>query len=202
DPPKWGGISRPDTILIGQGAETAGSSDLRDAILDELRKKAPPPSSSKDDDFAGGTKQAAKETIRIDGLPEGDLADLITASIAKPKDDPTRIAEIGIAADHVARDQGVRAKLAAARDLDEQLGIVADAIQKPLATQSDFAAQGASDIFKGIKDRVYESLSRLRNAPAAAATVVASELRPSLNATATRFLGDVLYYMNGRGTPA
>ena len=61
-------------------------------------------------------------------------------------------------------------------------------------------AAGPADFFRGLRDRIKESVSRLRSSPAAATSLLAGEFRGSLNDFVTRFLGDVLYYIDGRGT--
>jgi hypothetical protein len=195
DPPKWGGIARPATLL-GQGAEIERS-ELLDAIIAKV-PLAPTTSSS----FTSGQATVPTQRARLDGLSDEDLADLITVSVASNSMDGLQRARIGIAADSVTRDPAVRANLKAAKDLDAQLVILSDSVQADVERQSILAGQGALDFLRGMRDRVSESLSRTLGSPAAAGSLVAGELRPKLNDFVTRFLGDVLFYMTRRGTAA
>jgi hypothetical protein len=195
DPPKWEGISRPATLL-GQGAEIERS-ELLDAIVAKVPRAEAPPSS-----FIDGQATASAQTARVDELSAEDLADLIAVSVASNSVDGLKRARIGIAADRVARDPEISAKLKAAQTLDAQLTILAEAVQADVEQQSALAGQGALDFLRGMRDRVTESISRTLGSPAAAATLVAGELRPKLNDFVTRFLGDVLFYMTRRGTAA
>ena len=196
DKPKWEGISRPPTILLGHGAETARS-EIIDAIVEKM-PRAPPPNSS----FTSGQTILPVQTARIDALADTDLADLVAVSVPTADVDAVQRARIGIAADRVARDPTVRGALKAAETLEEQLDIVAVAVRADVERQSPLAAAGALDYFRNMRDRVSESVSRTLSSPAAAATVIAGELRPTLNDFVTRFLGDVLFYMTRRGSPA
>jgi hypothetical protein len=195
DPPKWGGIARPATLL-GQGSEIERS-ELLDAIVAKVPQAAAPSST-----FTSGQVTAPTQNARLDGLSAEDLADLIAVSVASNSVDGLQRARIGIAADRVARDPAIRVRLKAAKDLDAQLAILSDAVQADVEQQSALAGQGALDFLHGMRDRVSESLSRALGAPSATASLVAGEFRPKLNDFVTRFLGDVLFYMTRRGTPA
>jgi hypothetical protein len=191
--PKWEGISRPATLL-GQGAEIERS-ELLDAIVATVPRVEAPSS-----EFSSGQTAAPAQTARLDELSAEDLADLIAVSVASNNVDGLQRARIGIAADRVAHDPDIRAKLKAAATLDAQLNILADAVQADVEQQSALAGQGALDFLRGMRDRVTESISRMLGSPVAAAGLVAVELRPKLNDFVTRFLGDVLFYMTRRGT--
>lgn len=204
DPPKWEGISRPRTILLAAGsAETQ-----RNEILDLIAATMPHETASSSE-FTSGQAASSIQNARIDALPDTKLADLIALAIRRPPaegEDETDAdalfrARVGAAADHVARDPTVRRRLREAPNLDAQLQIVATAVQEDVERQSSFAAAGAiGDFFRDLHDRVTESVSRTIGNPAANLTVLASEIRPSLNDFVTRFLGDVLFYIEGRGT--
>lgn len=195
DPPKWEGISRPATLL-GQGAEIERS-ELLDAIIAKV-----PKTSARDSTFTSGQATAPIQGARLDELSAEDLADLITVSVASNSVDGLQRARMGIAADHAARDPVLRVELKAAKDLEAQLKILARSVQADVEQQSALAGQGALDFLRGMRARVSESFSRALSSPAAAATLVAGELRPKLNDFVTRFLGDVLFYMTRRGTAA
>ena len=195
DPPKWEGISRPATLL-GQGAEIERS-ELLDALTAKVTR-IPAPHSA----FTSGQASAPTQHARLDGLSAEDLADLITVGVASNSVDGLQRARIGIAADRVASDPAICANLKAARDIDAQLRILSDSVQADVERQSILAGHGAPDFLRGMRDRVSESLSRTLSAPAAVGSLVAGELRPKLNDFVTRFLGDVLFYMTGRGTAA
>lgn len=195
DPPKWEGVSRP-TTLLGQGAEIE-----RDELLDALLAKVPltPAASSR---FTSGQALPPSEQARLDELSNADLADLIAMAVATSKMGGLERARIGIAADRVAHDPAIRAALKTARNLNEQLMILSQAVRTDLERQSALAGQGAFDVLRPMQDRITESLSRALASPAAAASVVAGELRPKLNDFVTRFMGDVLFYMTRRGIAA
>jgi hypothetical protein len=139
---------------------------------------------------------------RLDRLSADDLADLIAVSVASKNVDGLQRARIGIAADRVARDPTIRANLKAAKELDAQLTLLAQAVQADVEQQSTLAGQGALDFLGGMRDRVTESFSRALGSPAAGLSLAAGELRPKLNDFVTRFLGDVLFYITRRGTAA
>jgi hypothetical protein len=185
--------------LLGQGAEEPVE-PLRNAALDAIVEKLPKsPSSPPTGGLTSGQAPSPVASTRIDQLSDADLADLIALATPTTDTDPVLRARIGIAADAVAHDPAIRQKLAAAKTLDEQLRIVAAAVQQHVERQSTLVAAGPFDFFGGIKDRVSEGFSRVLSAPGAGLTVAAGEFRGPLNDFVTRFLGDVLYYMTLRG---
>ncbi len=203
--PKWNGISRPRTILLAAGATEAQRIEVVDSIVAAMPLTIGPSSG-----FTSGQSVTSIQKARIDGLPDEKLADLIAVALRRPPAeseietdvDALLRARIGIAADQVARDFDIRRRLVGASNLDAQLQIVANAVQEKVEQQSSLAAQGgAGDFFRRLRDRVTESVSRTISRPAAGVTILASEIRPSLNDFVTRFLGDVLFYVTRRGTP-
>ncbi|MEQ1954890.1 hypothetical protein [Mesorhizobium sp. CN2-181] len=74
DPPKWGGISRPATLL-GQGAEIERS-ELLDAIVAKVPQGVAPSSG-----LTSGQASSSSQGARLDQLGDDDLADLITVSV-------------------------------------------------------------------------------------------------------------------------
>ena len=193
EPPKWGGISRPSTLL-GQGAEIERS-ELLDAIVARTPRESP-----RESGFTSGQAASPSKGARLDKLSDEDLADLITVSAAGGGVDDVQRARIGIAADGAARDPLIRQKVKDALDLDGQLKVLSDAVQADVELQSTLAGQGALDLLSGIHDRITESFSRVGDTPGAALTLAAGELRPKLNDFITRFFGDVLFYMTRRGS--
>jgi hypothetical protein len=192
DPPKWGGVARPSTLL-GQGAEIERS-ELLEAIIAKVPRDAAPSSV-----LTSGQTTVPSEHARLDVLSNEDLSDLIAMSVTTGSVSGLQRARIGIAADRVAHDPATRASLASARNLDAQLAILAEAVRADLERQSALAGQGADDVLRTMRDRVSESLLRTFQSPAAAASLIAGELRPKLNDFVTRFLGDLLFYMTRRG---
>lgn len=204
DPPKWGGISRPRTIFLAAGSAETQHNEILDSIAATI-----PRETASSSGFTSGQAASSVRNARIDGLPDKKLADLIAVGIRRPPaegDDETDAdalfrARVGVAADRVARDPTIRRHLREAPNLDAQLQIVATAVQEDVEQQSSLAAAGAvGDFFRALHDRVTESVSRTIDKPAANLTILASEIRPSLNDFVTRFLGDVLFYIEGRGT--
>ncbi|MBY5694684.1 hypothetical protein [Rhizobium leguminosarum] len=194
DAPKWGGIARPATSLLGQGAEVERR-ELLDAIVAKLPRSGPPNSS-----LTSGQVATANQYSRVEGLTPDDLADLITVSVASNSVDGLQRARIGIAADRVARNQAIQRSVQDASSLEEQLAILAASVQADVEQQSALAGQGAAQFLRGMRDRVNESLSRTIGSPLAVAGLIAGELRPTLNDFVTRFVGDLLFYMTLRGT--
>jgi hypothetical protein len=194
EPPKWGGISRPSTLL-GQGAEIERN-ELLDIIVARTPREA-----QKESGFTSGQAASPSQGARLDQLSDDDLADLITVSVTGSGVDDVQRARIGIAADRAARDPVIRQDLKDASDLEGQLKVLSDAVQVDVELQSALAGQGAVDFLRGIHDQVTESFSRVGDAPGAALSLAAGELRPKLNDFVTRFLGDVLFYMTRRGSP-
>lgn len=192
DPPKWEGISRPRTLL-GQGAQIE-----RNELLDAILAKAPRAAATST--LTSGQASAPGGDMRLDALPVADLVDLLTLAATNGGMDGLQHARVGIAADRVARDPAIRPRLAAAHDLDAQLALLASAVGAEVERQSNLAGQGALDFLQEMRDRVRESLARAYDSPAAAASLVAVELRPKLNDFVTRFLGDMLFYMTRRGS--
>jgi len=193
EPPKWEGISRPATLL-GQGAEIE-----RNELLDAIVAKTPRVA-AKGSALTSGQANFTSDGARLDQLSEYDLADLIAVSVASSSVDGLQRARIGIAADRLARDPAIRKQLEAVSDLEGQLKILSDAVQADVERQSALAGQGALDLLRGMRDRITESFARVSDAPGAALTLAAGELRPKLNEFVTRFLGDVLFYMTRRGS--
>jgi hypothetical protein len=198
-PPKWDGISRPRSLLLGQGTEIPVEPE-RKALLDKLVAKVsaakPEPVTSK---YGSGQSEEAVVSVRLDDLSEADLADLLAVAVPGHTTDALSRARIGIAADAVAYDPEIRAELRG-KNSDDQLRLLADAVAKNVRAQSDFVAAGGLDFLRNFKERIGESLSRVGAAPTAGISVLAGEFREPLNALVTRFIGDVLYYMTGRGT--
>ena len=195
-PPKWEGISRPRTVLLSAGAEVAHD-EMLDSIVETVPRAGAASSS-----LTSGNEAPPEQSARMDRLPNNDLADLIALSIPTLQTLPTQRARIGIAADRVARNPVIRSRLAEAKTLDGQLEIIADAVQRDVEAQSSFEGAGALDFLSALKDRVQESLSRAISKPTTSLSVVAGELRPTLNDFVTRFLGDVLFYVTLRGSAA
>jgi hypothetical protein len=127
---------------------------------------------------------------------------LIALASAKPGATPLQRAQIGVAADRVAHDPDVQTKLAHAGNSDAQWVVIAEAMQRDVKTPSTFASAGALDVLRDIKERIQESVSRAISKPAVGLSIAAGELRPALNDLVTRFLGDALYYISGRGEAA
>lgn len=194
EPPKWGGISRPSTLL-GQGAEMERS-ELLDAIVARTPREVP-----KESGFTSGQVASSSKGARLDQLSDDDLADLITVSVTGSGIDGVQRSRIGIAADRAVRDPVIRQELKDASDLEGQIRVLSDAVQAEVELQSALAGQGAVDFLRGIHDQVTESFSRVGDAPGAALSLAAGELRPKLNDFVTRFLGDLLFYMTRRGSP-
>ncbi|OWV69634.1 hypothetical protein ATY77_20935 [Rhizobium sp. R634] len=194
DPPKWGGIARPSTPLLGQGAEVERR-ELLDAIVAKLPRSGPASSS-----LTSGHVATPNQYSRIEGLTPDDLADLITVSAASNSIDGLQRARIGIAADRVARDLAIQRSVKAANSLEKQLAILAASVQESVEQQSTLAGQGAAQFLRSLPGCVSESLSRIFGSPIAVASLIAGELRPTLNDFVTRFVGDVLFYMTLRGT--
>ncbi|MGO8503795.1 hypothetical protein AB9F35_20140 [Rhizobium leguminosarum] len=199
DPPKWGGISRPRTELLGQGA---AEKVLHDEVIGQILSTVAKESSARRDPLTSG--QTSRTTlVRLNELDPDTLADLIVLTMGEEEGDVVQKAKIGVAADRVSRDPTVRANLEAATDLDAQLKILVDAVVAARDKGGEpLVAQGATDWYRGMRDRVSEGLSRLSSTPAVAASVLLAELRPELNDLVTRFLGDVFFYLSRRGTPS
>ncbi|MGQ0682033.1 hypothetical protein [Bradyrhizobium sp.] len=194
--PKWDGVARPRTKLTGQGA-VAPDDEMLDALVAKAPRVEAQPSA-----FTSGSAGAASSKIALNGLSAEAMTDLITLAASKPTMTPVQRARIGVIADKIAHDANMQAKLSQTGAPDQQWAIVAAEIQRGIEAQSTFASAGALDVLRDIKERIQESASRLINTPAVGLSVAAGELRPALNDFVTRFLGDVLYYVSGRGTAA
>ena len=196
-----GGHIASASVLLAQGVGDVTNPE-RDMLLDAIVQKAPSSGAPAPSAFTSGQTAAPVLSIKLDELSDADFADLIALAMPSSEANPVLRARIGIAADEIAHDAALRDRVAKAANSDEQLQILADAVAKSVEAQSGMRAAGPMDFFRGIKDRINESLSRLRSSPGAAASLVAGEFRGSLNDFVTRFIGDVLYYMSGRGTAA
>lgn len=195
DPPKWEGISRPATLLA-QGAEIE-----RYELLDAIIAKSPQVKASSSG-FTSGQASSPTHGASLGNLSCGDLADLITVSVSNSSLDGLQRARIGIAADHVANDPAVRIRLTAASNLEGQLQMLSDAVQADLELQSTLTGQGAWDLLRRMREQISEGFSRTIDGPGAVLSLAVGELRPRLNDFVTRFLGDLLFYMTRRGSPA
>lgn len=145
---------------------------------------------------------ALASTARLDQLTQPELADLIALSAPSASDTAMQKARIGIAANHIAHDPAVRAKLKMAQTLEDQLTIVDEAVRSELGGRSGLVAAGVMDYLANMRDQISESLSRTAGAPLAfLSTAAIDQIRPSLGDFVNRFLGDLLYYITQRGTP-
>ena len=130
------------------------------------------------DPFTSGQEKTTT-VVRLEKLDDGELADLVVLTLATEATAPIEAARIGVAADKAVRDKVIRARIKAAAGLDGQLKILADAVEEKLVEESELEAHGSlGDFFRGMKDRVGESTSRLSSKPAVAASVLIGELHP------------------------
>ncbi len=203
----WGGISRPRTALLGHGAaadpKPAERALQTAAFAEALRgvaasSSAPAPGGGLTSGQAG---QAAAPPVRLSDLPPEVQSDLIAIIIEQLKaDKPERVAD-AITADELLRDSAFQTELAQKRTLDEELQLLSQKLQAKAAASSGLVGMGSS-WWSDLTDRVGETLRRAGGAPAYGASVVLAETRPSLHDLLSLFVGDVIYYLQLRGTSA
>ena len=142
DPPKWDGIARPRTTLLGHGGQ---SKVVRNEAVELIIAQAAKRVASSADPFTSGQEKTTT-VVRLEKLDDGELADLVVLTLATEATAPIEAARIGVAADKAVRDKVIRARIKAAAGLDGQLKILADAVEEKLVEELELEAHGSLEI--------------------------------------------------------
>ena len=209
----WDGISRPRSRILGHGARSARPSDLQGALtatafadaLERLPESASTPAPAAGGGLvASGTTARGPETmvLRLHRLAPAELSDLLAVTIAAagpPSPEQTRMI---LAADWVAADPATAATLAAAATPESEQEWLMDLVRARAGdpVPGTLRGMGAEGFWSGVGDRLKETTGRALGLPTYAISVAAAELRKPLNDLVSQFAGDVLVYVNGRGT--
>jgi hypothetical protein len=206
----WGGTSRPRTLLLGMGA--ADGVGLADrvapvaAVPATFRRlpaetMAPAPPATGGLIAAGATGDRGEPPLT--DLTDDELSDVLaTAALAAADDEEGRIL-LTLAADAVAHDPPARAAIAAENDNAAQLQaaarLVEDRASADQTADGHLLPQGGFRWAGRLGNRLRELVDRAEGAPAWAVSHALLEARPKLNELVSRFIGDVLVYLNDRG---
>ncbi len=217
----WGGLCRPRSRLLGQGADATTISDLQGALtaasladalgrMPELPPDTRTPSgtsgglvaSGSTTSLAASTAGRAVPTLRLHRLLPAELSDLLAVTIAGDTAAPTaEQTRLILAADDVAQDPTTAAALASAATPEDELALLLDRVRARADESSaeTLRGMGAGGFWTRLGDRLRETADRALGLPAYAASVAAAELRGPLNDLVSVFAGDVLVYLADRG---
>jgi hypothetical protein len=206
----WERVSRPRSPLLGQGG-TGEETDYARVIavaeageaLDGLPLDLAPPDDTGGLLASGASEGGQQEPLRLATLAPEALSHLLATVIRRSEvDDPEQRALLVLAADDVAHRPGLREELEQCRDsqeeLDKLLGLVAERYAQ--LQDGGLLAQGGEEWLREIGDRVGEAVGRAVTLPGFVVSRLLAELRRPLNDFATLFVGDVLSYINFRGS--
>jgi hypothetical protein len=220
----WGGLSRPRTRLLGQGAEDS-QIDLvtRTISADENRASiAKLPASASTHlpsgglvSSGGGRSSASRPLPHLRNLSATELSDLLCVIIAdvfeeRAEREPTARQQLArdkaivlLAADAAAHDERTHVMLAN-ESPEQQLQIVLARVHQEADRrhETSLAAMGFGDFWSGVRDRMGEALDRSDDRLAYFASVLVAEKRPKLTDLVGNFLGDVFIYLKDRDNPA
>lgn len=196
----YGGISRPRSMLLGQGADDVSSTQaaLLAAVADSpwpSQAAAPAKSALTSGRQAGGAAAPRPSTLGDDAL-----SDLLVAWVGTSTPDATLRAQRVIAADEIAHDPAVRQRLQSAADAAAECQLLLDAVRQRMQGPAAGAlvAQGVPEWLTRLGDGLDEAMGRTASAPGAVASLLAGELRNGLNDFVTSFFGDVFVYLGQR----
>lgn len=208
----WGGSSRPRSQLIGMGAGARGLQPVEGALaatafaeaLDRVPAPPPPPAPPARGGLAaggpGGAPPPAQAELRLSQLSREELSDFLTSAIVAADPEPSKArTERILAADAVAMDPATGAALAGAATPADEVKIALDLVRARAPAEA-LAGMGGGGFWSRLGDRVSEATRRALGLPTYAASVVAAELRKPLNDMVSIFLGDVMVYLQGRGS--
>jgi hypothetical protein len=191
---RWGKKSRPSTLLLDMGtagssvSEFGGAAEVEGALDTVPRPQGPGPVLG-----TGGIVGADAEDLRFASLPAGERADLLALLTAARAPRPLTAAEQGelpLAAARVAGDPAAPTGATEIETAALQVQAVWDEI-----TDGELVSMGA-----GLAERVREFLERAAGAPGSVVSKILGEFRPLLHDFASDFLGDVIEYIEARGT--
>jgi hypothetical protein len=200
----WDGESRPRSRLLGQGAEAATATGdlLANSAWEDVLKKIPfsgrPASTGT---LISGSTGAAAAKVRLKDLSADEMSNYLALLLQTVISDPAQRAEVILRADDLARDPAFRTAVAAAPTPEAERELLLSRLQPPVGTVG-LVGMGVRTWISDLGERLDESLRRASDLPAFAIATVAGELRRPLNDFVSVFLGDVLVYLNTRGTPA
>lgn len=193
---RWQGISRPRTKLLAQGA--GGSASPKEQLndlggMDELPAVAS--NSVPQSALSTGQNRAAQAAprIRLKDLAPDELSGFLCAAIEKVEDADS-IQDGKMTADQVAHDDSVRRRLAAAPDLETELRILREELERRSSGGAVLAPQGPTQWWNTVVERAREVATRVDSIPAFALSRLVMETRGPINEAVTTFLGDVFEY--------
>lgn len=192
----WEGASRPRTPILQLGSREEADL-LRRALLSALHASdfrglpaSPGPANS---GVVGGSSAARPAPVlRLSSLTPKQLSDLLASVLTEAITNPAELAQKLLAADELAHDSALYAALRALPDAQAELRYVIGAINR----SGGALAQG---VFDDLYNRAKETLERAADLPGWMLTRLAAEFRKPLQEFVSRFLGDLLTYLEQRG---
>ena len=204
----WDGRSRPTTQFLGMGAgDTAPLADRVGQVAavpsaySDLTAMATVAPTAPSGLVAAGA--ATDDGAPLTALSDDELSDVLATAALLATGDEAERTVLTIAADEVAHDAGARATIATSRGRTAQVATAASLVEEratALRAQGEYAAQGFGDAVGKVRERLGELVDRASSGPAWVMSHALLEARPKLNAFVTRFIGDVLVYLEARGT--
>lgn len=201
---RWGLKSRPETALLGMGANSpyAGLGSLRSAgTSSPLDSRRPDTQSGP---VLGGAQTSSNNTVPpLVSIPRDNRADFLADMflVIYPRRSGSDLIvdfpEFGSLADAAAAVADEWDEIVAGNNTDEnRLRALMTMIDQRLHASEIIGMGGMADWLS----RAGETIRRATNWPLDAVSTVFAELRPTLNEFVAYFIGDVLTYLNERGS--
>jgi len=207
----FGGISRPRSRLLGQGAgESVGVPPIDRLCAAHLLVDAPIDWPTETTSSSGGgllsrtravDTASTKRSFDLAQLPANALSDVFATVIEDFVEDAGERTWLTQIADEVANDELFRVQLSGT-DPSNQATACIEAIQRrnSAGQKGTLLSQGVGigGWFTKAGDRLSECLRRMASSPTYAASIALGELRRPLNDLVSVFIGDVFQYLNER----
>ncbi len=206
-----GGIARPRTRLLGQGAGATPNLAQRILSQDRLSSSlgrlpttgaAPAPTGGLS---SGQATPPSLPPARLALLAPDELEAALVLWIGESMADPEQRFRLSLKATDLATDPAWRRQLAGKNSAADEIAFLRASLApaSPTPAAGGLVAAGAvGDWFTGIGERAGEALSRATSLPGYAASTLLIELTPLFADLIYTFLGDVFLYLSSRGTAA
>ena len=167
-----GGISRPRTRLIGQGADresiSSGGVEPRWTAIEQPDTLSGTPTSQiAPEALTSGRATGAvrKPPARLRDLSDDELADVLAMVLLTEADTPAQRADLTIAADRLAHDPTFRNRLRGAASSQDELDRIVGGLKGHIETTADLVAHGADSWLRRARERLSEVVDRAVDLP-------------------------------------
>lgn len=167
----YGGISRPRSILLGQGSGATGDNALERALVARavearwpagLAQRAEPASGL----TSGRARSGTSASLRLKDLSRDDLSDLLVEFVATGDGDSARQVDWTLVADAVAHDDAMWAELASAPDLESECQVLQRRLSARASRSGLVGMGGGASWTTRVGDGLRETLDGPRACPA------------------------------------